>query len=344
MPFREFVRAIPKVDLNLQLTGALIKDGLLMIARHNGVPAALEDYDKWVTLLDTPDAVRLDEIAAVAGSWIQYPEDITRVVYDIGVSLHKQNIRYVEICVAPSDFVGAGNMNIDVFLHALNDGRDRALRAWGVDMSWILCIPTDNPRAGDDVVRWATSANARNGNVVAVGMSGREGLQPIGQFKRAFATAHKKDIKTVVNAGSELGAAGISDALEELIPQRLTDSWGILDDDSLLDTIVTLEIPVIVSINRALRTGKVRNASEYPLRKLLESNVQIALSAGMPSLYQSSLEDEYVLAHEACGLTVDETIELARQSVRLAYLDEERQQDLLDRLEESLLFAKASLG
>ena len=39
MGFREFVGAIPKVDLNLQLTGALVKESLLMIARQNGVPA-----------------------------------------------------------------------------------------------------------------------------------------------------------------------------------------------------------------------------------------------------------------------------------------------------------------
>ena len=344
MSFREFINAIPKVDLNLQLTGALVKDNLLMIARQNGVPTSVEDFDKWVALLDAPDADRLDEIAAIAGSWVMYPEDISRVVYDIGVALHKQNVCYAEISVAPSPFVSTGVMSIDVFINALNDGRDRALRGWGVDMSWVFCIPSDNPRAGDDVARWVTGVSARNGNVVALGMLGKEGAQPVGQFKRAYATARKKDVFTVGNAGSDLGAEGVHSALEALNPHRLTDSIDIAQDESVLQLIRDLEIPLVVSLNRALRLRRIRKASKYPLRQLMESGVQVVLSAGMPSLYQSTLIDEYELAHEECGLSVDEIIDLARQSIRLSYLDEERMQSLLDRFEESLLFAKASLA
>lgn len=343
MAFRDFIQAIPKVDLNLQLTGALVKDNLLMIARQNGVPTTVEDFDQWVALMDAPDNDRLDEIAAVAGSWVMYPEDITRVVYDIGVALHRQNVCYTEICVAPTPFLSGGGMSFDVFISALNDGRDRALRAWGVDMSWILCVPSDNPRAGDDVARWVTGASAKSGNVVALGMLGREDAQPIGQFKRAYATARKKDAFTISNAGSDLGAEGVTTALEVLNPHRLTDSMDIAQDESVLQLINSLEIPLVVSLNRALRLRKVRSASKYPLRQLLDSGVQVVLSAGMPSLYQSTLIDEYALAHEKCGLSVDEIVELARHSIRLSFLDEERKQQLLDRFEESLLFAKASL-
>ncbi len=343
MGIREFVQAIPKVDLNLQLTGALVNDSLLMIARQNGVPATVDDFDNWVALLEAPDNDRLDEIAAAAGSWVMYPEDIARVVYDVGVSLHKQNIGYAEICVAPSRFLANGKMNIDVFINALNDGRDRALRAWGVDMAWIFCIPVDNPRAGDDVARWVTGASARNGNVVALGMLGRDDAQPVGQFKRAYATARKKEVRTVSNAGSDLGPAGIAEALEVLNPHRLTDSLGIAQDESALQSIRNLEIPLIVSLGRAMRTRKVKTLSNFPLRDLLESGVQVALSADMPSLYQSTLIDEYVWAHEKCGLTVDEITELARQSVRLSFLDDDRKSDMLQRLEDGLPFAKASL-
>ena len=84
--------------------------------------------------------------------------------------------------------------------------------AWGVDMSWILCIPWDNPRVGDDVARWATGATAKSGNVVALGLIGEEDAQPVGQFKRAFATARKKGIFTVAQAGSSMGADGLVSA------------------------------------------------------------------------------------------------------------------------------------
>ena len=91
-----------------------------------------------------------------------------------------------------------------------------------------FCIPWDNPRSGDDVARWATGPAAQTWQCRGHRpCRGPEGTQPVGQFRRAFDTARKKEIYTVVNAGSSLGVAGIDDALTELSPHRLTDSWGI---------------------------------------------------------------------------------------------------------------------
>ena len=340
MSLREFIAAIPKVELNLQLTGALRKESLLMIAKQNGVPAARDDFEQWVKLLDRPDYARLDEIAREAGSWVMYPEDVALIVYDIGVALSKQNIQYAEIVVAPSDFVGAAHMNIDTFIDALNDGRDRALRGWQVDMSWILCIPRDSPRSGDDVARWATSHAARFGNVVALGLMGPEDIQPIGQFRRAFATARKKEIFTVVNAGSSLGVSGIAAALDDLDPHRLTDSWGIAEHKVTLNRLAEGRIPLVVSMSRAQRLGLTKTPGDYPLRQLLDSGVNVVLSSGMPALYQSALIDEYEMAHNECGLDVDSVILMARQSIELSFLDDKRKDALLKRFDAEVKAAR----
>ena len=342
MSFREFIAAIPKVELNLQLTGSFRRESLLMIAKQNGVPSSRDDFDEWVGLLDRPDFERIDAIAREAGSWVMYPEDIALAVYDIGVALSKQNVVYAEIAVAPPDFIGAAHMNIDVFIDALNDGRDRALRGWNVDMAWILSIPRDNPRSGDDVARWATSHAARLGNVVALGLMGPEDAQPIGQFRRAFDTAHKKEIFTVVNAGSSLGPPGIDAAQEELSPHRLTDSWGIVENASMLSALAESAKPLVVSLSRAQRLGLTKKAGDYPLRQLDEGGVQVMLSSGMPSLYQSTLVDEYVMAHEDCGLDTDGVIRLARRSIEHSFLDSEGKDKLLRRFDTEVKAAGAT--
>lgn len=341
MSLRELIAAIPKVELNLQLTGALQRESLMMIARQNGVPTMREDFDEWVALLDRPDYGRIDEIAREAGSWAMYPEDIALVVYDIGVALAKQNVVYAEIMVSPPDFVGSARMNFDTLMEALNDGRDRALRGWNVDMAWILCIPRDNPRSGDEVARWATSSAARLSNVVALGLTGPEDAQPIGQFRRAFDVAHKKDVFTVANAGSNLGAAGLQEALAELNPHRLIDSWGIVDDDTLASKLAEDGKALVISLNRALRLGLVKTVADYPLRQLLEGDMQLALSSPMPSLLHSTLTDEFVAAHEACGLEIDQVIRLARRSIELSFMDDERKDTLLRRFDMELSTARA---
>jgi len=343
MSLRDFITALPKVELNLQLTGALRKDSLLLIANQNGIPGQMDNFARWVELLDDPDPERLDEIAAVAGGWIMYPEDLALVVYDIGVALSKQNVRYAEISVVPSDFVGSARMNFNSFLDALNDGRDRALRAWNVNLAWILCIPRENPRVGDDVARWATGSAARQGNVVAMGLIGPENAQPVGQFKRAFDTAHKKDLFTVASAGSSLGAAGIRDAINELQPGRLVNAWPIIDDEDLLKQVVDGQTPALVSVTGALRSGPLKKAADFPLKRLLESNAQIALSCDKPSLYGSTLIDEYILAREDCGIHADELIQLARRAIELSRLDADAKANMLRDFDFEAQSARANL-
>ena len=343
MSLRDFIAAIPKVELNLQLTGALRKESLLMIAHQNGVPAQRDDFEQWLGLIDRPDYARLDEIAREAGSWVMYPEDIALIVYDMGLALSKQNVHYAEVAVAPPDFIGAAHMNFDSFFAALNDGRDRVLRAWNVEISWIFCIPWDNPRSGDDVARWATGGAAQLGHVVGMGLTGSEGAQPVGQFRRAFDTARKKEIYTMVNAGSSLGVEGIESALAELSPHRLTDSWGIAGHRATRDLLAENGIPVVVSLHRVLRQGLVDSAADYPLRQLLDSGVQVLLSSGMPSLLGANLIDEYELAATACGLEVDALTQLMRQAVELSFLDSERKEKLLLRFDREAKTARRML-
>lgn len=329
MAFRELIAALPKVELNLQLTGALRKESLLLIANQNGIPAQLEDFAYWVDMLDEPDPARIDEIARVAGSWIIYPEDIALVIYDIGVALSKLNIRYAEVSVVPSDFIGSARMNFDTFIDALNDGRDRALRAWNVELSWILCIPRENPRAADDVARWASGSAGKRGNVVAMGLVGPDGAQPVGQFRRAFATAQKKELHTAVSAGDGSGADGIREALDELQPKRLVNCWRVADDDALLGEVAGESLPLVNSIKRALAFGEVETHSDIPVKRLLDHNAALVLSCDNPSLYRSTLLDEYEAAHSDHGIAPEALVQMARRSIELSYLEPERKETML---------------
>ncbi|MCY4064584.1 MAG: hypothetical protein OXG53_19640 [Chloroflexi bacterium] len=329
MSFRDFITALPKVELNLQLTGALRMESLLLIANQNGIPAQMDDFSQWVEHLTNPDPKRIDEIARVAGSWALYPEDIALVVYDIGVALAKQNVRYAEVAVAPSDFIGSAKMNFDTFIDALNDGRDRSRRAWNVDMSWIFSIPRDNPRAGDDVARWASGSAGRLGNVVAIALVGPEDAQPLGQFHRAFATAHKKELPAAASAGDSAGASEIREIIDELQPGRLVNAWRLAEDASLLNHVVETGIPLVNSMTRALKTGQMEKAQDIPAARLQEANAQLVLSCDNPSLYHSSLLDEYVMAREDCGLSSESLVQMARRAIELSFLDGERKANML---------------
>src|SRR5690606_22028815 len=121
----------------------------------------------------------------------------------------KQNVKYAEITVNPAIYTDLG-MSFQMLMEALNDGADRAERAWGVKLAWIMSMPRERPRKSDDIARWATSATAQKGNVVGMSLVGREDAQPVAQFKKAFSTVEKKNIPRISHAYSypdEIGRA-----------------------------------------------------------------------------------------------------------------------------------------
>jgi adenosine deaminase len=330
MSVESYVRAMPKVELHVHLEGAMQKNTLLLIAEQNEINETTKHFDEWVRLLDNPDFSRLDEIVTTVSSWLQQPEDITRIVYDLGVTLKEHNVLYAEVSVKPSLYMESG-ITFEQFLAAINDGRDRVERAWGVRLAWIFTIPRDQPRKADDILRWATNASSRKGGVVALGLSGREDVQPIGQFERAFRSAEKKALPRAPHAGDVLGAEGILEAIHNLAPDRIYDGWGSADAPDVLKLLVEEHISLNVSLGQAVSLGWVSTYSSYPLRSLYDDGVVLTIGADMPSLYKTSLTDEYLAVVEHNDFSVDELEELVLNAVRTSFMSDEDKKALLEK-------------
>lgn len=335
MSIESFIRAMPKVDLHVQLEGAMQKDLIMLIAEQNDIASTykkLKDYLGWVGLLKAPDFNRIDEIARETSTWVRHPEDIARVVYDLAVDYSKQNVKYVEISVLPSQYTDL-DMSFVQFMEALADGADRAKRAWNVSIGWILAIPRDNPRKGDDVARWATSITAQKCNVVGMSLVGREDAQPIAQFKKAFATVEKKDLARITHVYSYPDSDSFMGVMDNANPTRITDAWGLIDDEQAIDYVVDNEIPVLLTPTREVKLGRIESVAEYPLPELLDKGVKVVLGSGMPALFGTSLNDEYIQAVELAGVTIEEIQKIARNSIEVSLMPADDKRAMLDEFD-----------
>lgn len=325
MSLTTFVQAMPKFELNLRLEGSVSAATLLMLAEQNEVLETNAQVDEWTTLLNQPPPHRLGEIVRTTSSWLQQPDDLTRVAYDVGVQLAKQNIRYAEVCVNPALYT---NLELEGggFLAALNDGRDRAERAWKVRMNWILAIPRDEPRRADEYVRLAALVGSKKSGVVGLGLLGDEAAQPIGQFERAFKQAEKKDVNRLPHAGQTRGVEGVRDVLTHLAPQRIANGWGVLDDESVGSLLLAGGVPLVAMPGEARFTEKTPTLADYPLRQMLDAGLVLALGADMPVFYGLNSNELYQAVVDDMGFSVDDLEMLALNTVRASTLPAEDKQ------------------
>jgi aminodeoxyfutalosine deaminase len=335
MSIESFIRAMPKVDLQIQLEGTLQKETLLMMAEQNNVASSYKtakQYQAWLKQIDEPDYKRLHEIAYTLASWVRYPDDITRVVYDLGVYLYHQNVRYAEVSLDPTIFTDGG-MPFETLLEALSDGRDKVQRAWKVRLNWIMTMPRDRPRRADEVSRWASNVAARRSNVVALGMTGPENEHPASVFKKSYGTAFKKGLPTVAQAHS---MPGIEESVEEitdaLTPARLIDTTSAMILDGAL---AEANLPVAITPSRELRLGHLALLKGYPLAEALSMGVDVLIGSGMPALYKSTLNDEYLAAVDEMGLNVDMLEAVALDAVKHSFLPDDEKATLKAELNDA---------
>jgi len=328
MSIESYIEAMPKAELHVHLEGAVSPEELLLIAEQNEVAEQIKHFNTWAALVQKPDYERLDDIIRVACQWVQLPEDLTRIAYNVGTNLSKQNVRYAEVSVTPALYSGL-SLSLEQFFAALNDGRERAERAWGIRIGWVLTLPRDEPRRGDEYVRFATSPGGRRANIVALGLAGTETAHPVGQFERTFVTAEKKGLPRVVHAGEILGAEGVLAALQTLSPNRVVDGWGISESKEVRDLMHEKSVSLDVSMIAALRRNRIADYQAYPLRQLYDDGVVITLGADMPELFQTTLNEQYTIVVRDLGFDLEELEEIALNVVRVSALPEDERETLL---------------
>ena len=324
MSVSSFIHALPKVALHLQIETTAPRETMLMFADQNEIGAEVKRFDKWLKLYEEPDFRKPDELRAMLQSWLRYGDDLVRVIYDIGVALSKDNVRYAEISVNPLSFV-SNTLTFDSFLEALNDGRDRAERAWGVKMRWIMRIPRDDPRRADEVVRWATSATAKKGGVVGVSLTGDDGSASIEQFERVFGIAEKKGLS---RAAYLLDDDDVDEAIDLLGLDTVIGAWGLADSPETLEMMVEKNILLCVNPVDALMRGHVRNLANYPMETLIASGVSLVISPLMPTLYNLSQSGLYNRLIEAGLLTQEQVEQVVRDTLVHNHLPEDEKAEL----------------
>ena len=79
---------------------------------------------------------------------------------------------------------------------------------------------------------------------------------------------------------------------------------------------------------RALCLNWVQRYADYPLRQLYDENIKLILGTGMPSLYKTTLTDEYLAAIEHGGFSLDELVETALNALDFSLMSAEEKETM----------------
>ncbi len=331
MTIERFVRGMPKVEVNLQFEGAIQHETLIVIAEQNDVPLKNKRFKNWLKQLEQVEYASLNDLIKEVSKWIQQPEDFTRIVYEIGVSLAKQNVQYAEIGFAPSLYVENG-LTFEQLLTALNDGRERVQRAWNVQLRWIINGLRDEPQSIDDAIKWASGSAGAKGGIVGIGLAGREVRGWADTFERPFRTAQKKNLSRVINLLE--GSLPVNALIERFESNRIEVGVATAADQESVQTITDRQTAVGICMAQGVVKGSIATYDAFPLRRLVDDGAVVHIGSGMPALYRTTLTQEYLAALQYCGLSIRELEQISLNALQASFMPDERKAEMKQAFEE----------
>jgi adenosine deaminase len=326
----DYIAAMPKVELHVHLEGTVQPQTLFDLARQHGVtlPARnLAELEDWYSFRDFDHFVGI--FMAIC-ECLRAPADFTRIAYEYGQSMARQNIRYAEVTWTPYTHVSLHqHVTWDELFAAINAGRERARQEFGVDMRWIPDIPRCFLDSADPTVGWLTSPGAQAGGVVALGLGGPEVGFPPELFEAAYQRALAAGLHSNPHAGETVGPDSVWGAVRALKAERLGHGVRAIEDPTLVAYLVEHQIALEVNPTSNLCLGVYPSYAAHPLKRLLEVGVRVTVNSDDPALFNTTLNDEYIHAVQDCGLSLTQLEQVALNAVSASYLPETEKSAML---------------
>lgn len=350
MSLADYIRAIPKAELHIHLEGSVQPATLLDLAQQHGVelPATtVEELREWYTFRNFDHFI---EIYMVICDCLRTADDFTRITYEYGRSMAENNIRYAEVTFTPHTHLGSAHntgvnaLTWDSLLAAINAGYQQAKQEWGVEMRWIPDIARCFPDTAAPVVEWLTAPNSQPGGVVAIGLGGPEVGFPPELFEDTFQQAIGAGLHSNPHAGETVGPESVWGAIRALKAERLGHGVRAIEDPALLDYILEHQIPLEVNPTSNICLGVYPSYETHTLRQWVEAGAVVTINTDDPSLFNTTLNAEYLRAITDCGLSVGQVETAALNAIKSSYLPAHEKTAMLNSFQDDYARLRSQFG
>lgn len=328
---REFVAGLPKVELHVHHVGSASPVTVAeLAARHESdspVPADPQELAEYFAFTDFEHFLRV-YLSVV--NLIRDAEDVRALTWGVARDLAGQNVRYAELTVTPWSSVRQG-IPAEAFCEAIEDARLAAARELNLSLAWCFDIPGEATlNSGEKTLDIAL--RQRPAGLVSFGIGGAEVARS--PYRDIFAAARAAGLHIAPHAGETTSAAEVWDAIRLLRAERIGHGIRAVEDPSLVAFLAENRIPLEISPTSNLCTRAVPSIADHPLAELVAAGVPVSINSDDPSMFSTTLIDEYVLAGQMLDLDKAGLADLARAAVRQSFAGDWEKSIILREIDE----------
>jgi aminodeoxyfutalosine deaminase len=329
-----FLRRLPKAELHLHLEGTIAPETLVELSRrHDAEPLTLAQAE---ALYQYTDFTGFLMAFKAVSERLRTPEDYELITYRMAEQLAAQGIVHAEVYVAVGVIYFWGRSEFEPLFTGMEGARMKAEQDFGISICWIFdAVRHFGVEPAARVFRKAAEMRREHPSIIGIGIGGDERRGPAELFRDLYAEARDAGLRLTVHAGEAAGPESIWGALN-IGAERLGHALTAIHDPELVHVLAERQIPVEICMTSNLRTGCCTRLQEHPVRQYFDSGLMVTLNSDDPAMFGSSLEEEFLLAHNEFGFTEEHLRELAANSIEASFLPPEQKVRWLHQIEQSV--------
>lgn len=328
---RALFHRMPKIDLHRHLEGSLRVQTLVEIAAEHGVdlpaldPEALRQYVQ--VHGDEPDYHRFLAKFRLLRRFYRSREAVERLASEVVADAAADNVRYLELRFNPVALARSQRFPLADVVEWVCGAVERAQRTHSITVRLILQIGRDEllPVA-EEILALALAYRTRG--VVGLDLAGDEVNYPAHRLAHLFRRARQEGLGVTIHAGEVGGAANVRDALVLFHAQRIGHGIHAIENSEVVRMLRERGVTLEVCPTSNLQTGAVYSLSHHPLPDILALGLRATLNTDDPSISDTTLTDEYLVAVTAMGISLEQIRQMVSYAVDAAFLPEEERRSL----------------
>lgn len=331
---KELIRKMPKAELHIHIEGSLEPHLLFQIAQRNRIALRANSIEELRNAYQFRDLQSFLDIYYEGARVLVREQDFYDLTWAYLERVSAQNVRHTEIFFDPQAHTTRGVLFETVITgirRALADGE----RQLGISSKIIMCFLRHlSAEAAIDTLSQSLPFKEW---IIAVGLDSSEIGHPPEKFRAVFDKARDLGFLTVAHAGEEGPPSYIWQALEQLKVSRIDHGVRCVEDERLVEKLITEQVPLTVCPLSNVKLGVFNSIAEHNLKRLLALGLCITVNSDDPAYFGGYLAENLEAVQEGLGLSGGDIYRLAKNSFVATFLPDDKKQELLRELDNYFL-------
>jgi adenosine deaminase len=168
-------------------------------------------------------------------------------------------------------------------------------------------------------------------HILGIDLADSERDFPLRDFVPSVMKAKDAGLKVTIHTGEDTPASFVKEVIELAQPDRIGHGIHIIEDLAVVELVKARGITLEVNPWSNYLTNSVRTIAEHPLKKLFDLGVRVTINSDDPEVLETNVNNEYRIAHEVLGMSLDDIATCNRYAYEASFLPEVAKQQIWEK-------------